>query len=58
MTAFLSDAEGNIPLDSELWPLHEGRTAMALKTMPIAKLLAVKRQVEAAISAKLFTKLI
>jgi DNA-binding protein H-NS len=40
------------PLDSELWPLHEERKTMALKTMPIAKLQQLKSQVEATISAK------
>jgi hypothetical protein len=50
--AFISDAEcGNIPLDSEP-SLYMERRTMALKTMPIAKLQALKSQVEAAISAK------
>jgi DNA-binding protein H-NS len=51
--AFLSDPQcGNIPTDSELCPLHGKDTAMALETMPIAKLQHLKSQVEAAISAK------
>jgi DNA-binding protein H-NS len=52
---FLSEAEwANIAAhsESELYLLDWEKVAMALKTMPIAKLQALKSQVEAAISAK------